>query len=99
MSRCPDRPTLAAYVGDTLDTEQATAVESHVGRCRRCAAGLAAILGEADLVREIRGVEESRRQIATALSQLPELEKRIATTLFGERGMAERGGMRGAGAE
>jgi anti-sigma factor RsiW len=83
MAGCPDNQTLLALARGELPAEQAAATDNHVEQCRRCAKTLAALDVDADLVAEIRDLEQARAELGSALAGLREVEERISTTLFG----------------
>jgi len=84
MARCPDEQTLTMLAKGELSDELAAATEAHLEKCRRCAEALANLPVDQDLVARLRDLESSRSEIESALKGLAEVERRTATTLFGD---------------
>ena len=85
MSRCPDRDTIQMLALGKLSIAAADAVERHMETCRRCAQ----LLGESsigeDMLEQIRDLERSQKQDASALSTLTRTENSLSQTFFGRR--------------
>jgi anti-sigma factor RsiW len=68
-----------------LSISAADAVERHMETCRRCAQ----LLGESsigeDMLEQIRDLERSQEEDASALSTLTRTEDSLSQTLFGRR--------------
>jgi len=85
MPRCVDPETLERFAYGKLPEGEAATVETHLEYCRRCAATLAHLPIGRELLERVRDLERSRDDIKDALSRLSETERRVSTTLFGER--------------
>jgi anti-sigma factor RsiW len=83
MAGCLDKMTLIALARGELLAEPTAAAEAHLERCGRCAKALAELEVNADLVAEIRDLEQSRSDAASARIGLGALAERVSATLFG----------------
>ena len=84
MRHCLDVTTLMAFANAELPGVQAAEVEGHVLSCRRCAAALAKLPVDDELVSRLRDLERAREGLASAVNALEEVQQRVTTTLFGD---------------
>ena len=82
---CLNRITLERFAGGDLSCDDEAAAETHLASCRCCAEALAAIRVDKELIARIRDVQQSRAEIAPALSMLQDAERQLSTTLFDTR--------------
>lgn len=85
MARCPSEDVLRQFASDKCEPLIEVEVEAHVLVCGRCASKLASLAIDADLLSDIRDALRSREELDAA-DALDLLERRVTTTILGERG-------------
>lgn len=85
MARCPSEEVLRQFASDTCEPLSAVEVEAHVLACTKCAAKLASLAIDADLLSDIRDALRGREDLEAG-TELDLLERRVTTTICGERG-------------
>ena len=62
--------------------DEVVRLDAHLERCQRCAVRLAELPQHEELLRHVRDMVRSRRQIKPALTRLSQTRARLTTSLF-----------------
>jgi hypothetical protein len=83
MASCLTDSELERFARGKSTPSAAAAAEAHLERCGRCAARLAELPIDAELLTELKDVERVRRERVAVLARLAQEARRATTMIFG----------------